>query len=577
MSEKIFQYELNSAKALVSELRTEIVSATRNEVINVSFQKMEKGKPVVTERMKPIMRAVDVDYLELIQELREENELSFVTVENVQRSMIIPKMGFELSEVLLSWETKQKKHFLGEELPKEVKIIKSKYRLCAIARCHVIGIDDECEVMFPFDTAAQAREFVESAKDLQGKVLSVSGMIIPYFMQFKRKSGRVSERHKKLYVTSYNIYNDSFKDVDFVDKLNSFDDFAIFRDYGAGNALYAQEVNLLMWYNAFYVKQGDPVFNLILSGPPSIAKTSCLRLYQAVFGDRGQKVFQAEGSTIKGLLPSFTEPIRNGALIDASFFIGIDEFFRSAASNAQSQGHKDTSTQIQSFMSKLLAVITRGDESFSSGKGEVTDTMTAALMATDNLTAQTRHALASAIEGDPAILRRIIIVQLGTEEEWANIKGAKVRPATTELVPLARKFWLKKHGFDLMKFKRLAEWARCKSKDLYVDFEMLEKYTNDMERELIVKSCAGKEILADSAFMDNILRKVVFRLHLEAAVKCTAITRTLISSKKLPTTIQVKEEDFMVARTIMERPLRDMFDMFITSLDDSERGIERFG
>jgi hypothetical protein len=305
-------------------------------------------------------------------------------------------------------------------------------------------------------------------------------------------------------------------------------------------------------------------------------------LYQAVFGDRGQKVFQAEGSTVKGLLPSFTEPIRNGALIDASFFIGIDEFFRSAASTAHSQGHKDTTTQIQSFMSKLLAVVTRGDESFSSGKGEVTDMMTASLMATDNLTAQTKNALASAIEGDPAILRRVIIVQLGTEEEWANIKGAKIRPATTELVPFARKFWLKKYGYDMMKLKRLAEWARCKARDLYIDFEALEKYTKEMEREIIVQSCAGKEIIADDTFMENILRKVVFRLHLEAAVKCSAITRSLINAKSLPKKITVKEEDFKVARTVMEprtvmeRPLKNMFDMFITSLDDSERGLERF-
>lgn len=576
MAERIFHHAVPDAKSLFSLIKNDLQMLPDNEIFSVKFQEQREGKPLYTERGLPMFESTDVSYLDLVEEFRVANMKKFVTFDNIMRKRAVPTSSFEVHRVMLTWSSPRSVHFLGEEILPNQRVISSMSKICATGKCYIPDLDELAEVFVPFDTKKQANEFAKSMKNVEGKVLLITGMQTPYFETASSKVGRMVEERARIFVNDYDVFNDSFKDLDFLQSITSYDDLAIFREYGKGNALFDAEVNTLMWFNAMYYKPGDPVFNLIISGPPSIAKTSCLRLYQSIFGDPGTKVFQAEGSTVKGLLPSFSEPVRPGALIDARFFIGVDEFFRSATSDAQSKGMKDTTQQIQAFMSKLLGVISRGDETYSSGKGSIDDEMTAALMATDNLTAQTRHALQEAVEGDPAILRRFMIVWLGTKTEWQNIEQATVRPSQRELVPMCQKFWKEKYNYDVTKLKRLAEWARSKIPKVVVDYSKTQKLGDELVRELLTELMAKEGRVPDDDFIKEILRKVVIRVHVEGAVVCACITRHIINAKKrLPTSFTVDDEDYIVAKNVLRRPLHDMFEIFKDALENSTRKIGR--
>lgn len=322
---------------------------------------------------------------------------------------------------------------------------------------------------------------------------------------------------------------------------------------------------------------GDPVFNLVLTGPPSIAKTSCVQLYQHIFGD-GDMV-QTKGSTLKGLLPSFKEPVRNGELIDARFFIGVDELFRSPAADAHKQGWKNVNEQTRAYLSSLLPVLTRRRQRTSAGTGSVTEPMRAALMATDNMTAETVGALRATVMDDPAVLRRFLLVQLGNEDEWKRLENAPVKPSEQELIPMCQDHWMKKYTFSVKKLRRLAEWARLKSRDIIVDTTKGIEYINTEVMDALMQAFSEGESLPEQGLIEKATRKIVMRLHMDGAVRCAAIMRTVFEKEDegVPEEIIVKEEDYVQAVAVLRRPIRSMAFMFDEAIKENIREQEPQG
>lgn len=573
--EVIFTEVFQGEKSFVDALTAKIKNCGVNETIHVKFEKWNEGKQVFTPKGEPEYREVDFNFLEVCEELRQLKSNAFVTFDNVHRMMALPVQSFNKGNESLSWRTKRGYHFLGEAHDTRSHISGVTHRLCARARVQLVKEQKVVEAIIPFNTQAELSHFMTQAKDLSAKVLSLSGMIIQSFVNSSSKSGKGVEVIEKLFVTDYNIYDDSFKDVTFLDKIKTPDDLAIFRDYGSGRAIYADEVNELMWYNVFFSLSGFPVFNLVLTGPGSIAKTSCLRLYQAVFGDPGKLIIQTEGSTVKGLLPSFTEPVKNGELIDARFFLGVDELFRSPASDAHSRGQSDIGAQTSAYLSKLLPVLTRSQQGFASGKGGTTDPMVASLMATDNLIAATRVALKQTITSDPATLRRILIVKLGRDQEWENLENAELNPSEDELVPFCKKYWQDTYGYNLTHLKRLAIWARKNAKNVQVSNKKCTIMSEELVKEILTSLKGTNGTLVDDDFVHKMTRRVPPRLHFVGAVKCAAVTRTICASKKLPKMVKILDEDYDTAKRVLYRPLRDMYEIFLEDLEESTRAIQR--
>ena len=545
-----------------------------SELLHVEFFQKKDGKIVADGRGNPLPVESSMSYLKLKRALRAQKTLSFVTMDTLKSERVIVVKAPSVEETVFVAEfensrgTGIKQYFLDEGMVDERKgtIIdyKSKWTVCM--RAVVVSKKYQANLLFPCTSRSEAEELAKEISEtmLGGKILEISGMEVPEV--FESKASRTSNVSMKIIVNNYEIYKDKFSDVkEVLTKLKSWKDFAIWRDLAKGNIYYSQEVNELLMFSTMYVKQGRAVFNLILSGLPSTAKTTCLSEYARIFGDGG-RIVQAQGATTKGLVPSFgSDTPKEGYLASPGFLKVVDEIFRHVSSQGDSKGMNNLTSAIGDYLSKLLPILTRREQIYPSGRDtEFSVCMKAALLATDNLRQDVRVALANQVENDPAVLRRFTIVYLD-EQEYENIKSTTFIPPDDKLHSEVKKYWQLKYGYNVEQLRRFSEWSREMLKGISADSSMCLKIADRMVSDELKKDIARG---IDDDKVKKFARKIDFVDHIRALSECCALMRCVYKYKSgaMPKEVKVEKQDYDEAERIFARILHDCLFLFKSNM-----------
>jgi hypothetical protein len=514
-------------------------------------------------------------YDAMIAELRRQKWKTFVIVDSFRNSfarlMARPKIQRMVFVEELGAPGSSRLYYYGENYMQAAGRETSLYavaKACVVVNAWMGELKRTVDLVMPFDDQEEAEVFADKLwKESDDMLLFVSGMKVPV-RDFKKVAGRQYRmEHTSVIVSEFYTKADTFDDVaDIIPYLTKDEDVAFFRNIETGESLYPDDVNLLMWYNVFYVKMGDPVFNLILSGEAGCAKTHALMVYAKLFGDDGSII--GEGGTQKGLIPSFSsdEP-KVGVLASAKFFCGIDEFFQMPGDAAGSAGIRRDSTAYESYLRKLLPVITRQEKNYPSAKGnDFKVVMKASVMGTDNLKRHTRNALQTLMEDDIAVLRRFVTVFL-TTETWKRVKEAPQANLDENMAALER-LWIDKYGFDVKKMKRLAGWCRRVAKTVTVDGRRCFGAILDVFQDVFTEQLSKEGMLMPTQVSDGIkdmAMKVDYVPCMSALVRCKAVMRCVYaqSMAALPE-INVQDEDYEGAKKVFKRILSDSAFLFGT-------------
>jgi len=560
----------NGASAVIGVLERDQMFQQSNhngELVALQLNETKDAVPMLTERGRPSLIKCDLSFNELTQELRRQKWKTYVIVEN-DRNIFIrllnrPKVVEVVFVEELGVHGQSKINFFGEDYAFSTSRESHLYSVskpCVSVRVQHTGIAREMDLYIPFDSEDEAKDACKVID--KADLIFVSGMRIPT-RHWNMKS-RVRIAGLMFVASSFWTKNDEYEDVaNIIPLINSYDDVSLFRNVVTGDLLYPVYVNMLLWWNLFYVRIGDPVFNLILSGVPGVAKTHCLDMYARVFADDGAML--GEGGTMKGMIPSFSsDDPKPGALADSKFFVAIDEFFKAPGSSAAKQGIVKESSSYNAYLRDLMPVISRIEKVYASAKDtKFSVLMKASLLGTDNIKNETKHALESLLRDDPAVLRRFIIIYLGTDV-WSVVKSAQ--PANTEENMDFLNDYFSKKGFSTKMLKRLALYLRATGPKIRCDgmrvVECVKAIFVDEAAKFFLKGRLPDDNFTKLA--TNLCLKIDFMPHFQAMVRCACVMRTVFECKEavLPTKYEVKDVDYVLAEQIFAQVLQSEFFLY---------------
>lgn len=574
-----------------------------SDILYVKLHKTQNGVPVYDERGNPVGDKSMHKYEEIRHELRSGKHMVFMSVDSFRNSAVFAEGQVKVQEVVfmhhMEHQGVSKYFFFGEE-PKGDVVRGTKSRPACTVKAYVKEIGVHAVLIFPHTTLEEAREFADEFNKARKKQrVYVSGMVMPVIVTVKEK-GMSSMKVVQNYVlvNEWWAKTDRYEDIGkIIDKITSINDVTFFRDLVTGEPLYPEYVRKMMWYSTAYVKMGDPVFNLILSGVPGVAKSTALGIHAALFSVESKTPI-GSGGTKKGLIPSFSGDVPlDGALVSEPWFAPVDEFFTLSTSEGIALGVEKIANAHRQYIRDLLPVITRAKLRYPSAKDNNYEVvMESSLMATDNLIPKTREALKALVEEDPATLRRFCLVWLGPEvkSRVRRSPGANV----DENIAFLSKYWLRTYGFPLSEMKRFGEWFRSVAADVQVDGLRCMEMQNDAIGELLMQI---RGAMLDKEVIDEFCGSVDFSVHIIAMVRCEAVMRAVYESKKssfsvwsggvcgiclqgekigfsaggIPTNITVSEQDYVSARELFKKVMKDSFFLFDVSALVHESGIRR--
>lgn len=255
----------------------------------------------------------------------------FITYDSVVNH--IGMLSFSMISVekfVMFRKTDRKKVFWGEDIPPttEDNIIDIK-----CVRAQVIYGGEPYDFYFPIPKNDIDDCFLDYFKS--GNMLRFSAMCL----EKTEKKGKDRVKVNAYFVNKFDIYEDDYADVTkVIPKIKNFNDLVLYKDYKTRQPIYEDIVNKIILYNIYYVKSGEPVFNLVLSGVSGVGKSWCVDVYMKAYGKVDKMAITASISTSKGFVPNFGEKVpRPGMLLDPRNFVkGAHEIFRGVCSAGRS-------------------------------------------------------------------------------------------------------------------------------------------------------------------------------------------------------------------------------------------------
>lgn len=550
------------------------------ELLYIQVQDAEGLTPLCTEQGRPVLIPCPFKYEEIRHQLRIGKHMVFLTVDSFRDSFVRVESVMKVQEVVfmqeMEYQGNSRFFYYGED-PRGDVLRAMKSKPSCVVKAYVEKMHGHANLIFPRESMEEAKEFEVAFREIKKKkLLYVSGMLMPtVVVQKERGSPPRRVVQTDILVNDWWVKDDTYADVEkIIAKVNSVDDVTFFRDLKTGEPLYPEYVRKMMWYSTMYVKMGDPVFNLIISGDPGVAKSTALAVYARIFSVTA-KVLIGSGGTKKGLIPSFSGDVpREGALVKEPWFAPVDEFFTISSSEAVALGVERIANMHRQYIRDLLPVITRSPLRYPSAKDDEFEcVMEASLMATDNLVQKTREALKVLVEEDPAVLRRFCVVWLGTDVK------SRVRQSPSGSVDdnmrILKKFWLENYGFPVTEMKRLGEWCRGIAADIQVDGTKCLDMQRDVMSDLVYEALEKDGTLEDVDVVDAFCRSVDFSVHIMGIVRCEALMRAVYASKGELPKVKVEEEDYNSAKELFKRVMRDSMFLFDTAIWSVSGGVKR--
>jgi hypothetical protein len=539
-----------------------------DDLIYVQFQRMQDGKVIVDGKGNYMQDIAGMSYLRLKRELRLQKTLSFITINTIMDEHVKVISDPIVVGTIFVGEVEDAKInkfvFFGDgmgSLRSGEAFVSSKMKITV----QVQGVVKNMKsiLLFPCEDNECAQELVDLIRKMRsgGRILNISGMEMPEVVM--NKEG-VSVQKMFILVNEFKMYDDLFSDVkEIIPYINEFDDLAVFCDVKNGKLLYPEEVNTILMFDVMYVRLGEPALNVILSGTPGSAKTSCAQLLSKVFSDDGT-IILANMSTAKGLVPSYGGEPHPGLLIEPQNFVKVvDEFFRRAQKEALSRGMEDPTSYIYSYLTEAMNVVERrADVLAGSGKGQLPKGtfMRDSFLATDNVDPDVRKALSTAIVHDKAVMRRFTFLQIRAKEA-AEVRGVEFVPPDDEIYEYVDAVCRKK-GYSLKQMARFGRWFRREVGKVLPDRMMCVRATEGIMRELLADVL---KLRGDQEVFDKWCAELNLIPFYEAFVRCCTLMRHVFKTKvnEFPERpYNVSLFDYYNAERLFRRLFVDTFDIY---------------
>jgi hypothetical protein len=520
-----------------------------------------------------------LNYDEIKECLRRQKDkkeyMSFVTFDSIRDAEIVVRSSPYSCIRPLVYDAGGKRLFLGEPQTK------SETSDCVINRecVSVEGIMNSkvYEFIFPVDgDVIESKELMEDLLD--GRHAIISAMKVSYMTKRNVGGGKsIIVTEHCYFVNEYKAFDDPFHDVKkTIPKIISKADVVPFIDVGTHMPFYHEEINTILFFDICYVKYGDPVFNIVLSGMGGSAKTSYVQLLSKIYSRDGRFI-SSNMSTAKGLVPSYGDKPHPGLLIEPRNFVKVvDEFFRRAHKEALSHGMKDPTSHVYSFVNEAMNVVERRPDVLAgSGKGALPpDTfMKDSFLATDNLQVDIIRALCEMVRTDKAVARRFTFLQV-TNTDADNVKNAQERPSPDEMYKRVDEIFKSTKGYGLYDLRRYGHWFRKASSNIRVD----SKFCKEKAESILIEFVKGILTEGQTTLVDDSINVAAKQWSMElnvipfyeAFVRCCAVLRCTIehTEESLPT-IYVKGVDYEDAEKYFRRLFRDTFDVYKEGVRDS--------
>lgn len=257
--------------------------------------------------------------------------------------------------------------------------------------------------------------------------------------------------------------------------------------------------------------------------PPGTGKSYFLECLNRSL-DEPAGIQTGEGSTMKGLIPSFKDqPPKEGHLLESQRVALVDEKF-----NLLSNSVRNSDTNLKDAFRPMLSLLEHTSRTFSSGNGQIRGVMNSMMIGVGNPSYGIKN-LAQAVEKlDPAYLSRAILYQQTEQhieyvQERKNVVKKKY-PNEEDAFP----------EFDA-EFVSLIDTLR-EDISVAVDYDRLD----ELEEEL--------EAIVPATFTRQIYR-ARYDHHLENLVTGIAKMNTLIEGRE---EFEARDKDYDEARHIME-------------------------
>lgn len=470
-----------------------------------------------------------------------------------------------------------RKVFWGEDVPANVE---DNVIDISCVRAKVFFNGQPHDFYFPVLEGTDIDKFMKQFKN--GALLKFSAMKL-------EKTERVDKERIKTavyLVNSFFPYEDNYYDVaQTVSKIKSISDLYLYKDFKTFQPIYPDIINRLVLYDVLYVRVGEPVFNLVLSGSAGVGKSWIVDLYTKAFGKISGVSISASSSTSKGFVPNFGErKAQPGMLLEPQNFVkGIQEMFRGVCSETR---EKDKTSAIGSHLMKFMNVLERTELLAGSGYGRLTVQFRDSLLATDNLVPDVRVALSSLIKNDTALIRRVSYLWLG-DDAMEAVRSAYPVAKDDYMEGILEKFEATT-GITISGLRRFGEWFRRKSALIEVDGmrckEVSERKTADILRSIVL-GCNAAPTLVDVEETEHFIKHMVGQLNLRAffiaLVQCNALMRCVVEEINglLPTDVKSIEDDYALAEVLFERLWTDSLTIAKNGIwgnfNDYHRGIKR--
>jgi len=420
-------------------------------------------------------------------------------------------------------------------------------------------------LLFPFNNEDEKREFKKHFN------FSRPYNIIGFLIDVPRKSRTKSNANivdKIVIVSEYSLHEEDFSPLKkLIPEIKCINDLSLVWDFDNDISIYSELETAILLGNVFYYEYGVPALHITLCGSQRTArKSTWLNIISSITGD---DVHRCEGSTVKGLVPSFFDKIDPGAILGSKFVFLGDEFFRTPEQSAQ---ESSSYVKMRQFLVHMMGLFNKTEATFDSGKGKGTFLFTKSFFSTDNM--KSSNELKQLFENDPAPLRRFnfLLVSEETEQRGESIIGDYGDLEIKELT-LER---FKKRGFNWKKLYMLFKFMR----------ELVPSVKYDRQRTRKIFLDVIEKIKPDNALLPTPKLEAWRDLQngmddaMKACVKTAVILDKLVAwndPENLPNSklFIADESDYILAEQMFERIVFDKVKV-VQGRVSEESGIVRF-
>lgn len=419
-------------------------------------------------------------------------------------------------------------------------------------------------VIFPFNDNIEKQQF-SSFFNFSNKY-NITGFLI----EVPKKTGRgIVEMEKIILVSSYSEFQEDFSSLQpLLKRITSINDLSLVWDFDNDLSIYSGDEMYVLLSNLFFYEYNVPAFHLTLCGPQRAArKSTWLSMVGAITGD---EIVRCEGSTYKGLVPSFYDKkIDPGKILRAKFCFLGDEFFRAPA-----QSSEETSSYVKThkFLVSMMGLFDKKIASFTSGKCSGSFVFTKSFFATDNM--KVSNELRQMFENDPAPLRRFnfMIVSQETEGRGDKVFGELDEP---ELLRLTENRLKNACGLSFKNYLTLLKFMRaCISHVVY-----------DRQRMHKIQDAAIEKIKPENALLPTPKTERwkdlaagignATRACIKSATVIGVILRWNLDILPSFGEFVANEDDYALAERMVERLIFDKTRV-LTGHSSEETGVQRF-